>query len=107
MKITILSHNLSSNAVMRAHRLAVAAKQFAEVTMIGPVKHRGVWGALPPELWIKSVPSKNIPKFFRGVGELIEAPGGDVLVACKPYLYSYCVALLAGGCAKGPGSRDI
>jgi len=30
MKITILSHNLSSNAAMRAHRLAVAAQTFAE-----------------------------------------------------------------------------
>ena len=47
MKITILSHNLTSNAVMRAHRLAVAARHFAEVTVIGPVKHRGAWGALP------------------------------------------------------------
>lgn len=107
MKITILSHNLSSNAVMRAHRLAVAAQHFAEVTMIGPVKHRGAWGALPPEPWIKSVPSKNIPKFFRAVVELIEAADGDVLIAVKPYLSSYGVALLAAECRNVPVILDI
>jgi hypothetical protein len=42
MKITILSHNLTSNAAMRAHRLGLAARHFADVTVLGPVKHRGV-----------------------------------------------------------------
>jgi glycosyltransferase involved in cell wall biosynthesis len=107
MKITILSHNLSSNAVMRAHRLAVAAQHFAEVTMIGPVKHRGVWGALPSEPWIKSVPSKNIPKFFKSVVELIEVANGDALIAVKPYLASYGVALLAAECRNVPVILDI
>src|SRR5258708_1703395 len=107
MKITILSHNLSSNAVMRAHRLAVAAQHFAEVIMIGPVKHRGVWGALPPEPWIKSVPSKNIPKFCEGVVELIAAADGDALIAVKPYLSSYGVALLAAECRNVPVILDI
>src|SRR5258708_3851725 len=107
MKITILSHNLTSNAVMRAHRLAMAAQHFAEVTLIGPVKHRGAWGALPQEPWIKPVQSKNFPKFFKTILELIEAADGDVLIAAKPYLASYGVALLAAECRKVPVILDL
>src|SRR6266404_2026108 len=107
MKITILSHNLTSNAVMRAHRLAVAAQHFAEVTLIGPVKHRGAWGALPQEPWIKPVQSKNIPKFYKTILELIEAADGDVLIAVKPYLASYGVALLAAECRQVPVILDL
>jgi glycosyltransferase involved in cell wall biosynthesis len=107
MKITILSHNLTSNAVMRAHRLAVAARRFAEATLIGPVKHRGAWGALPQEPWIKPVLAKNLPKFFKTTLELIEAADGDVLIAAKPYLASYGVALLAAECRKVPVILDL
>ena len=107
MKITILSHNLTSNAVMRAHRLAIAARHFAEVTLIGPAKHRGAWGALPPEPWIKSVQSKNIPKFFKTVIELIETADADVLIAVKPYLASYGVGLLAAECRQVPLILDL
>src|SRR5216684_6960788 len=100
MRITILSHNLSSNAAMRAHRLALAARHFAEVTLLGPVKQRGAWGALPQEPWIKPVEWKNLPKFYKTVLELVEASEGDLLIAVKPYLASFGVALLAAECRK-------
>ncbi|MDE3067374.1 MAG: glycosyltransferase [Verrucomicrobiota bacterium] len=107
MKITILSHNLTSNAVMRAHRLALAARQFAEVSLLGPVKHRGAWGVLPQEPWIHPVDSKKFPKFFENVLELIAAGDGDLLIAVKPYLASYGVALLAAACRKVPVILDL
>lgn len=107
MKITIFSHNLSSNAVMRAHRLALAASHFANVTLIGPVKRRGPWGALPQETWIKPVEAKNFPKFYNTVVELIEAAEGDLMIAVKPYLASYGVALAAAACRKVPIILDI
>jgi len=107
MKITILSHNLTSNAVMRAHRLALAARYFAEVTLLGPVKHRGPWGALPNEPWIKPVESKNLPKFYHSILKLIEASDGDLLLAVKPYLASYGVALLAAECHNVPVLLDL
>src|SRR5258708_19180429 len=107
MKITILSHNLTSNAVMRAHRLAVAASQFADVPLIGPAKHRGAWGALPPEPWIKPVEAKSFPKFYKIVLQMIGAAEGDALIAVKPYLPSYGVALLAAECRRVPVILDI
>jgi glycosyltransferase involved in cell wall biosynthesis len=107
MKITILSHSLTSNAAMRAHRLGLAARHFADVTLIGPVKHRGAWGALPQEPWIKPVAAKNLPKFYKSALEMIAACEGDLLLAVKPYLASYGVALVAGDCRKVPVILDI
>src|SRR5215472_3796382 len=107
MRITILSHNLTSNAAMRAHRLGLAARHFAEVNMMGPVKHRGAWGALPHEDWIKPIGAKNLPKFYSSALELILAADADVIIAVKPFLASYGVALLAGECRKIPVILDI
>jgi glycosyltransferase involved in cell wall biosynthesis len=107
MKIVILSHNLTSNASMRAHRLGLAARHFADVTLMGPMKHRGAWGALPQESWIKPVESKNLPKFYQTAVELILASDADLMIAVKPYLASFGVALLAGECRKIPVLLDI
>jgi len=107
MKITILSHNLTSNAAMRAHRLALAARHFAEVTVLGPVKHRGAWGALPKEPWIRPVESKSLPKFYKIALEMILASDADALIALKPYLASFGVGLLAGECRHIPVLLDI
>jgi glycosyltransferase involved in cell wall biosynthesis len=92
---------------MRAHRLGLAARHFADVTLMGPVKKRGVWSPLPREPWIKPFESKNLPKFFHTTRELVEAADGEVLIAVKPYLASYGVALLAGQCRKVPVILDI
>jgi glycosyltransferase involved in cell wall biosynthesis len=75
--------------------------------MIGPVKDRGAWGALPQEPWIKAVESKNLPKFFNVLLEMILEADGDVLIAVKPYLASYGLALLAGECREVPVVLDI
>jgi glycosyltransferase involved in cell wall biosynthesis len=95
MKITVLSHNLSSNAAMRAHRVAMAARHFADVTLLGPVEPKGFWPALPKEPWIKTVTERRFPSFHRSFVELVNAADGDVLIACKPMLASYGVALVA------------
>jgi glycosyltransferase involved in cell wall biosynthesis len=80
---------------MRAHRLATAAAQFATVELIGPVEPDGFWPALPSETWIRSVPKTRFPQFMESFLELAEAADGDVLLAVKPHLASYGVALLA------------
>jgi glycosyltransferase involved in cell wall biosynthesis len=92
---------------MRAHRLALAARHFAEVTLVGPVKHRGGWGALPQEPWIKSYEFKPLPKFYQTTVDIIRVADGDVLIAVKPYLSSYGVALLAAECRNVPVILDI
>lgn len=107
MKIVILSHNLTSNASMRAHRLGLAARYFADVTVLGPMKHRGAWRALPQDAWIKPVEFKNLPKFYKTAVELVLACDADLVIAVKPYLTSFGVALLAGECRGIPVVLDI
>jgi glycosyltransferase involved in cell wall biosynthesis len=96
MKITVLSHNLSSNAVMRAHRVAVAARHFAEVKLIGSAEENGPWPALPRESWIQSVEDRRLPKFYKFFLELVDLADGDVLIAVKPQFSSFGAALIAG-----------
>ena len=107
MKITVLSHNLSSNAVMRAHRVAVAARYFADVTLLGPVELGGLWPALPPEPWIQAVEDRRLPKFYRFFLQLIEQAQGDVLIAIKPQFASFGAALVAGERRGIPVILDI
>jgi glycosyltransferase involved in cell wall biosynthesis len=80
---------------MRAHRLATAATAFAAVELIGPVEPDGIWPALPNESWIRSVPKTRFPEFAESFLDLTEAADGDVLLAVKPQLASYGVALAA------------
>src|SRR6266566_964648 len=107
MKVTILSHNLSSNASMRAHRLAVAAAHFAEVTLIGPVERRGLWPALPQESWIKTVTEERFPRFTTSFLQLVRACEGDVLIAVKPHMASFGAALVAAECRQVPVILDL
>ncbi len=107
MKIVILSHNLSSNAVMRAHRLAVAARHFAEVTLLGPAEARGLWPALPREPWVHTVPENRFPKFYDSFLQLVEGARGDVIIAVKPQLASYGAALAAGERWRTPVILDL
>jgi len=107
MKITVIGHNLSSNAVMRAHRLAEAARTFAEVSLIGPVERRGLWPALPSEPWIRTVREKRFPEFCDSFIQLTEIADGDVLIAVKPHLGSFGVALVAAERREVPIILDL
>ena len=89
MRVTVLSHNLSSNAAMRAHRLALVAQTFAEdVRLIGPASRKGTWPALPDEPWIVRVAKRRLPEFASSFLELVDLADGDVLIAAKPQLAS-------------------
>jgi len=107
MRITVLTHNLSSNAAMRAHRLAQAASRFADVTLIGPVARAGPWPALPRDIPIVSVKKRRFPDFFPRFVELVEKASGDVLIAAKPHLASFGVALVAAEKREVPVILDV
>jgi glycosyltransferase involved in cell wall biosynthesis len=107
VKVTVLSHNLSSNAVMRAHRLSVALAAEHEVRLLGPVEKAGPWTALPSEPWIRSVRKVRFPEFATSFEELVEQAQGDVLVAVKPQLASFGAALVAGELRDVPVVLDL
>jgi glycosyltransferase involved in cell wall biosynthesis len=107
LKVTVLSHNLSTNAVMRAHRLALAARTFADVELVGPVERRGPWPALPPTPWMRTVREKRFPEFANSFIELVESVDGDYLLAVKPQLASFGAALVAAERRQVPLVLDI
>jgi glycosyltransferase involved in cell wall biosynthesis len=107
MRITVLTHNLSSNAAMRAHRLAKAVSRFADVTLLGPAARAGPWAALPRDLSIVSVKKRRFPDFFTRFVELVEKADGDVLIAAKPHLASFGVALVAAEKRQVPVILDV
>jgi glycosyltransferase involved in cell wall biosynthesis len=107
VKVTVLSHNLSTNAVMRAHRLALAARTFADVELVGPMERRGPWPALPPTPWVRTVREKRFPDFASSFIELVAAADGDYLLAVKPQLASFGAALVAAERRQVPLVLDI
>jgi glycosyltransferase involved in cell wall biosynthesis len=107
MKITVLSHDLSTNAGRRTHRIAAASRTFADVRLIGPASRSHRWLDLPDEPWIHTVRKRRWPDFHASFVELVEEADGDVLIAVKPHLASFAVALTAAELREVPVVLDI
>ena len=107
MRVTVLSHDLSTNAGRRTHRLAGAAGTFAEVKLIGPASRSHRWLELPDEPGVFTVRKRRFPGFHASFVELVEAADGDVLIAVKPHLASFAVALAAAELREVPVILDI
>jgi glycosyltransferase involved in cell wall biosynthesis len=107
MRVTVLSHDLSTNAGRRTHRLAGAVSSFADVKLIGPASRSHRWVDLPDEPWIHTVRKRRGPDFHASFVELVEAADGDVLVAVKPHLASFAAALVASELRGVPVILDI
>ena len=107
MRVTVLSHDLSTNAGRRTHRLAGAARTFADVKLIGPASRSHKWLDLPDEPGTFTVRKRRWPEFHSSFMQLVEAADGDVLIAVKPHLASFGVALVAGELRGVPVILDI
>jgi glycosyltransferase involved in cell wall biosynthesis len=107
MRITVLSHDLSTNAGRRTHRLAGAASTFADVKLIGPESRSHKWLDAPAEPGTFTVRKRRFPDFYASFVELVEAADGDVLIAVKPHLASFGVALVAAELREVPVILDI
>ena len=107
MKVTVLSHDLSTNAGRRTHRLAAAAGTFADVKLIGPASRSHRWLDLPDEPGVCTVRKRRWPDFHTSFVELVEAADGDVLIAVKPHLASFVVALVASELRGVPVILDL
>ncbi len=107
MKVTILSLSISSKPIRRAHRLVEAAKTFADVSLVTRMEHEEAWMGFPQEVGIKTVRRKRFPEFYSTFIELVEAADGDVLIAIKPHLATFGVALVAAELREVPVILDI
>ena len=107
MRVTVLSHDLSTNAGRRTHRLAGAIGTFADVKLIGPASRSHRWLDQPDEPGVFTVRKRRWPDFHASFVELVEAADGDVLIAVKPHLASFWVALVASELRDVPVILDI
>ncbi len=105
MKITIISHNLSSNALGRAYILAKALKQNYEIEFIGLVTDKGIW---PPcntgEFTYIAIKKSNYLKNFF---EIYKNITGDVIYVIKPLPSSFGIGLAKKIFGKKPLVLDI
>jgi glycosyltransferase involved in cell wall biosynthesis len=107
MRVTVLSHDLSTNGGRRTHRLAGVVGTFADVKLIGPASRSHRWLDMPQEPWIHTVRKRRWPDFHASFEQLVDAADGDVLIAVKPHLASFAVALVASELRGVPVILDI
>ncbi|RQG96046.1 glycosyltransferase family 4 protein [Natrarchaeobius chitinivorans] len=95
MKISVLSHDLSHNCLGRAYLLAQLLERNYEVEIVGPTLGDEIWLPVQGEYDYKSVDTTSYThSFARAVPKLLDLIEGDVILASKPRVQSYGVALI-------------
>lgn len=95
MKVSVLAPDLSHNCLGRAYLLAELLEPNFEVEIIGPKLQKEIWKPLKDSYEYKSVDSGDrIYQFAPDIPKLIEIIDGEIILASKPRLQSYGVALL-------------
>jgi glycosyltransferase involved in cell wall biosynthesis len=108
MKISILSPNLSGNALGRAYILAKVLGRRHEVEIIGPLFDGSLWRPVADEqLEIKPLPVAGSTAGLFQLSRLRKLITGDLLYASKPLLASYGIALMERRASGRPVLLDI
>jgi glycosyltransferase involved in cell wall biosynthesis len=95
MNIALLAADLSQNSLGRVILLAQALATDHAVKIIGPCFGREVWKpAQDCSIEIESLPGDTFPQFALTALELVRRVRADLVVAGKPLLPSYGMALL-------------
>ena len=109
MKVSIISPNLSSNALGRAYLLAQLISKFSDVEIIGPILSSGIWPPLNARVHdkIEFKPISRIYSLYNFIKRVSSTLEGDVLYASKPLLTSFGTALIIQKQKKLPLILDI
>jgi glycosyltransferase involved in cell wall biosynthesis len=107
-KVSILTFDLSDNAVGRADLLARLLRPRYEVEVVGPRFGADIWAPVrDSETRFSAVPAGRYPRFALSLRELVARADGDVLYASKLRPTSYGVALLARARRRRPVLLDV
>ncbi len=90
LKVSILSHNLSSNCLGRAYILAKALSDVYDVEIVGPVLSSGIWEPVSGDT---TIIYKKLGKSLNPF-RLMSAVDGDIVYAVKPRTASLGTGLL-------------
>ncbi len=108
MRVTLLCSDLSTNGLSRTALLAEILAGVADVQIVGTCFQRGIW---PParnmKVPISVVPGADWPRYWRQIPKLLELVNGDVVIARKPVLSGFGVALRARARRAIPVVLDI
>lgn len=95
MRVSVLSHNLSSNALGRAHVLAELLSQNFDVEVAGPCLGGNIWKPIADERsYTKLDITEDLPSFIIATREAMHQLNGDVVIAVKPRTTSFGLGLL-------------
>lgn len=101
-RVTLLVHDLSRNAIVRAAPLALALRDAFDVEIAGLSFGGGVYAPFRGLFPFRVLPSgHSVPAQLASAARLSRMVSGDVLYACKPMVTTLLPALLA------PGRRPV
>ncbi len=107
-RVTLLVPNLSGNNMYRTFLLYRALERDFDVEIVGFLKGPTLWEPLRSEgLKVHGVPLRGWPGFVRDAFALLPAIRGSVVIACKPRITSYGVALLKRWVDRTPVVLDV
>lgn len=110
-KVSVLAWDMGHNPLGRAHLLADMLATRYEVELIGPQFERyghDVWEPLRhSRVVMRTFPGENFPDHFRTLDEVAREIDGDVVVACKPRLPSFGLAMLTKAFRNRPLLLDV
>lgn len=108
MKVTVLCHNLSNNALGRAGLLASVLAPRHAVKIVGPVCSGEIWQPMQnSKLEIVRFPWKRFPEFRKIEHRIRAAIDGDVMIACKLRTASFGIAVKHRRLSGTPLLTDI
>ena len=106
MKISIISHNLSGNNLVRVYAIGNVLKRIYDVEILGVIFGKGVFEPYKDEFDYKGITLRRtggkfsfkktavFPGFSRILKQLVEMIDGDVIYAMKPMLSSLGVGIM-------------
>lgn len=108
VKVTLLVPNLSGNNMYRTFLLYRALEGHYDVNIVGFLKGTTIWQPLASEdISIQAFPLRGWLGFVGSVFKLLPLIKGSVVIACKPRITSYGVALLSRLIQRTPIILDI
>jgi glycosyltransferase involved in cell wall biosynthesis len=110
-KISIVSMNLSTNCTARCLALAEALAPSYEVELVGSVFGGGGRALWPPikdtKFPMRSVAGDLLPGYLPHMRALLRLMDGDVIIACKPRLPSFGLAMVKRATSGTPVILDV
>ena len=108
MRISVLTPNLSSNCLGRAHVLAELLDRNFDVEVAGPPLYGNIWDPIADEWsYIELNITEDIPSYAKNARKTIDQLSGDVVIAVKPRGTSFGIGLVKRHLDGGPLILDI